>query len=187
MTDDWNDARVLVEVFRSLRRRSCDERALVLTAVGIESAVTFAGAGFILWVSEPDAPRALQHLTLYETENRPRPPPPPPPRLYPNAWTGCIFYVICLMTVAYAISGGLIRLDAFDTADLHSANVRSGQWWRAWTALTLHLDGAHLAANLGAGVWFGYLAGRQLGVGSAWLLIVTGAAIENLYVLSLFF
>jgi rhomboid protease GluP len=181
MADEVNDAPILVEVFRSLRRRSCDERALVLTAVGIESAVTFAGAGFILWVSEPDAPRALHHLRLYETENRPRPPPPPPPRLYPDAWVGCLCYVLCLMAVAYAISGGHIRLDAFDTADLHAAKVRGGQLWRAWTALTLHLDGAHLAANLCAGVWFGYLAGRQLGVGSAWLLIVTGAALANLF------
>ncbi|MGH8322802.1 MAG: rhomboid family intramembrane serine protease, partial [Steroidobacteraceae bacterium] len=56
-----------------------------------------------------------------------------------------------------------------------------GQWWRAWTALTLHLDGAHLAANLGAGVWFGYLAARQIGAGSAWFLVVTGAALANLF------
>lgn len=152
----------------------------MLTAVGIESAVTFAGARFILWVSEADAPRALVQLRQYETENRPAPPPPPPPRLYPNAWVGCFVYVLCLMCVAYAISGGLVRLDAFDAGDLHAASVRSGQLWRAWTALTLHVDGAHLAANLGAGVWFGYLAARQVGVGSAWFLIVNGAALANL-------
>jgi len=58
--------------------------------------------------------------------------------------------------------------------------VQAGQWWRAWTALTLHLDGPHLAANLAAGVWFGYLAARQLGAGTAWLLIVTAAAGANL-------
>ena len=52
MTDEANDAPILVEVFRSLRRRSCDERALVLVAVGIESAVTFAGAGFTLVISQ---------------------------------------------------------------------------------------------------------------------------------------
>jgi rhomboid protease GluP len=171
---------ILVEVFRSLRRRPSDERAFVLAAVGIQSAVTFAGARFILWVSEADAPQALAHLRQYETENRPRPPPPPPPRQYPYAWIGCTGYVLCLMGVAYLISAGLVRLDAFDTGDLHAASVRSGQLWRAWTALTLHIDGAHLAANLGAGVWFGYLAGRQIGVGSAWFLIVSGAALANL-------
>jgi rhomboid protease GluP len=173
-------ADLLVEVFRSLRRRPCDERALVLTAVGIESVITNAGARFILWVNEPDALKALAHLRQYDTENVPAPPPPPPPRLYPNAWVGVVFYVACLMGVAYAISGGHIRLDAFDAADLHAQNVRNGQLWRAWTALTLHLDGPHLAANLASGVWFGYLAARQIGVGSAWFLIVTGAAIANL-------
>jgi rhomboid protease GluP len=177
VTDEPN----LVEVYRSLRRRPCEERALVLTAVGIESMVTFAGAGFILWVSEPEAPKALAHLRQYESENRPAPPPPPPPRLYPNAWVGCLGYVFCLMGVAYALSAGLVRLDAFDVGDLHAAAVQSGQLWRAWTALTLHVDGAHLAANLGAGVWFGYLAGRQMGVGSAWFLIVSGAALANLF------
>jgi membrane associated rhomboid family serine protease len=171
---------ILVEVFRSLRRRPSDERAFVLAAVGIQSTVTFAGARFILWVSEADAPQALAHLRQYETENRPRPPPPPPPRQYPDAWVGCVGYVLCLMGVAYLISAGLVRLDAIDTGDLHAASVRSGQLWRAWTALTLHVDGAHLAANLGAGVWFGYLAGRQIGVGSAWFLIVCGAALANL-------
>ena len=180
MDHELEDAPVLVEVFRSLRRRPSDERAFVLAAVGIQSVVTFAGARFILWVSEVDGPRALTHLRQYESENRPPPPPPPPPRLYPNAWVGCIAYVFCLMGVAYVISAGLVRLDAFDTGDLHAASVRSGQLWRAWTALTLHVDGAHLAANLGAGVWFGYLAARQIGVGSAWFLIVTGAALANL-------
>ena len=180
MDGQLEEAPVLVEVFRSLRRRPSDERAFVLAAVGIQSVVTFAGARFILWVSEADGPRALTHLRQYESENRPPPPPPPPPRLYANAWIGCIAYVFCLMGVAYVISAGLVRLDAFDTGDLHAASVRNGQLWRAWTALTLHVDGAHLAANLGAGVWFGYLAARQIGVGSAWFLIVTGAAIANL-------
>ena len=58
--------------------------------------------------------------------------------------------------------------------------VQSGEWWRAWTALTLHLDFAHLAANLGAGLWFGYLAGRQLGPGNAWLLAAVGGGAANL-------
>ena len=88
-------------------------------------------------------------------------------------------YVLCLMGVAYLISAGLLRLDAFDTADMRAAAVRGGEWWRAWTALTLHVDGAHLAANLAAGVWFGYLAARQIGVGSAWFLIVSGAALPT--------
>lgn len=170
----------LVEVFSSRRRRPCEERVFVLSAVGIQSEVTNAGARFIVWVSELDAAQAQAHLRQYELENRPRPPPPPPPRLYPDAWVGCVFYSLCLATVAYALSAGLVRLDAFDVGDLHAASVRAGQYWRAWTALTLHVDLVHLAANLSAGVWFGYLAGRQMGVGNAWFFIVNGAAFANL-------
>jgi rhomboid protease GluP len=81
--------------------------------------------------------------------------------------------------VAHAIGNGLVRLDAFDLGELNAARVQSGQWWRAWTALTLHLDVGHLVANLGAGVWFGYLVARELGSGSSWFLIVNGAALAN--------
>ncbi len=101
-------------------------------------------------------------------------------RLHPYAWIGCVGYVAVLVAVAVLNSSGAWRLDAFDTGELDAARVQSGQWWRAWTALTLHVDGPHLAGNLVAGVWFGYFAARQLGVGTAWLLIVIGAGLANL-------
>jgi rhomboid protease GluP len=176
------DGAELTTVFRSRRRRACDERLLVLTAVGIEGVVSPAAdwSEFLLQVDAADATQAARHLSQYEAENRAPPPPPPPPRLYPHAWIGCAAYVIVLVGVAWVLSNGLVRLDAFDQGVLDAARVQAGEWWRAWTALTLHLDGPHLAANLGAGVWFGYLAGRQMGVGTAWLLTVTGAALANL-------
>jgi rhomboid protease GluP len=170
----------LTTVFRSPRRRDCEERLLVLTAVGVEGVVVRAQDEFLLQVAAADAGYAGRHLLQYEAENRPPPPPPPPPRLYGYAWVGCAAYVLVLLGVAFALSNGLVRLDAFDLGELDAARVQAGQWWRAWTALTLHLDGPHLAANLAAGVWFGYLAARQMGSGTAWLLTVTGAAAANL-------
>ena len=169
-----------VEIFRSFWRRDCEDRAFMLGAVGIATAIVVREDHFILEVAEPDAHRALGQLTQYEAENRPPQPAPPAPPLHRNAWAGCLGYAAWLLGVAYAISNGLVRLDAFHTGELDAARVQAGQWWRAWTALTLHLSGPHLAANLGAGLWFGYLAGRQLGVGVAWLLIVAGGGIANL-------
>jgi rhomboid protease GluP len=173
------DTAALVTVFRSPRRRDCEERLLVLTAVGIPGQLAFDGQ-CLIEVAAADAASAQAHLRQYERENPPAPPPPPAPRLHPHAWIGCVLYVGVLMGVAYAVAGGLVRLDAFDLGELDAARVQGGQWWRAWTALTLHLDGPHLAANLLAGVWFGYLAARQLGGGLAWFLIVSGAALANL-------
>jgi rhomboid protease GluP len=169
-----------VEVYRSARRQDCQDRAFMLGAVGIGASIELRGGQFVLDVPEPDALRALSHLRQYELENRPPPPAPPAPPLHANAWVGCVGYAAWLIGVAYVISNGLVRLDAFQTGELHAARVQSGQWWRAWTALTLHVSGLHLTANLVAGIWFGYLAGRQLGAGIAWLLIVTGGGIANL-------
>ena len=171
---------VAIEVFRAARRRDCDERAFVLAAIGISSSIHFDGLKFVLEVEAAEAARAATQLAQYEIERRPLPPPPPPPPSYPYAWVGCIVYVVTLVAVGLMVSNGLWRLDAFDAGALNAGQVQAGQWWRAWTALTLHLDGAHLAANLAAGVWFCYLAAAQIGSGSAWLLIVTGAAGANL-------
>lgn len=168
-----------VEVYRSRRRAGCDERAFVLAAVGIAGRVIAYDGQFLLQVSEVDVSRATAQLNQYEAENRPRP-PVPAVRRYAHAWVGCLVYAIWLFGVAYMISNGLVRLDAFARGDLYGAGVQSGQWWRAWTALTLHLSGAHLAGNLIAGMWFGYLAAGQLGVGTAWLLIVVGGGLANL-------
>jgi membrane associated rhomboid family serine protease len=171
-------------IYRSSLRPRCEERALVLTALGIASAVRFDGLEFALCVQAPDALAAQYQLQLYEAESRTEKPVAhdraPPSPSYPHAWIGCLLYVAVLVAIGYAVAHGVGPLDAFERGELDAGRVQSGQWWRAWTALTLHLDAAHLAGNLGAGVWFGYLAARQLGSGTAWLLIVTGAACANL-------
>jgi rhomboid protease GluP len=169
-----------VEIFRSARVPECNERAFMLYAVGIASAIARDSSGCVLLVEAGDTAAALEHIRQYEIErlNKP-PPPPPPPRLHPYGWTGSLLYALLLAGVAFAISNGLWRLDAFDVGELDAGLVQKGQWWRVWTALTLHLDGPHLAANTLAGIWFGYLASRLMGAGNAWLLVVLGAGLAN--------
>jgi rhomboid protease GluP len=169
-----------IAVFRASSRRPCEERALVLAAVGISCGIGFDALGYFIEVDEGEGDRARDQLAHYEMERRPKPLPPPPPPTLPNAWVGCLLYVITLVVIGLLISNGMWRLDAFDRGELNAASVQHGQWWRAWTALTLHLDGEHLIANLAAGVWFGYLAAGQIGSGLTWFLIVSGAAAANL-------
>jgi len=170
-----------IEIYRSPSRGSCEERAFVLTAVGVPHELSQSPEGFCLWVGLADLEQARDQLLLYQQESR-RPPPPAPvvaPPLYQHAWVGSALYVLVLLGVAVVVSSGWGRLDAFDAGELNAGLVRQGQWWRAWTALTLHLDPAHIAANIAAGAWFGYLAGRLLGPGTAWALVVLGAGIAN--------
>jgi rhomboid protease GluP len=166
-------------VYRSLHRAACEERALMLMALGIASSVEHDGTFWRVLVDPGDALRALAQIHQYRLENIPTPAPPPLPPLHEHAAVGAVVYVLVLLPVAYAISSGWWRADAFELGALDGERVQAGEWWRVWTALTLHLSADHLFANLGAGVWFGYLAARQLGSGMAWLLIVTGAALAN--------
>jgi len=187
--DDTDDGReggdggAVVAVYQSAHRTECNERAFMLGAVGISSTVGFDGSEFLLVVGVTDEAAARGQLQSYETERRAVriPVAHAPPHLYPGAWIGCVIYVAVLYGVALGVSKGWWRPDAFKRGELDGALVQGGQWWRAWTALTLHWDGPHLVANLGAGVWFGYLAARQLGAGTAWFLTVAGAAAANYF------
>jgi len=153
----------------------------MLAAVGVPSAIEFDRDGYKLLVEAEHEAGARSHLQAYELERRaPRPPRPIAVPALPYAWVGSLCYALVLIGIALAVDNGWWRLDAFDLGQLDAAQVQHGQWWRGWTALTLHLDGPHLAANLGAGIWFGYLAAAVIGSGTAWLLAVNGAALANL-------
>ncbi|HTY94607.1 MAG TPA: rhomboid family intramembrane serine protease [Steroidobacteraceae bacterium] len=170
-----------IEVYRSPDRASCAERAFVLTAVGVAHEMSQSSGGFSLWVAPANLEQARSQLLHYQQESRrrPSPAPPAPAPLFERAWVGSAAYALVLLGVAGVISAGWGRLDAFEAGELDAGLVHQGQWWRAWTALTLHLDAAHIAANLAAGAWFGYLAGRLLGPGTAWALVVLGAGAAN--------
>jgi rhomboid protease GluP len=171
-----------VEVFRSLTREACDDRAFMLSAVNIPSEIVASVAGYSVYVAHPQGALAAHHLWQYEQEMRRRQlaaiPAPPSPQ-HPDAWVGTVFYVVLLVLIALVVVKGWGRADLFTLGELDSARVQQGQWWRALTALTLHLDIAHLVSNLGAGAAFGYLASRQIGAGTAWLLIVLAAGSSN--------
>jgi len=55
-------------VFRSARRGACDERALVLVAVGIACEIQFDEHGYALLVEGTEREAALQQLWLYEQD-----------------------------------------------------------------------------------------------------------------------
>jgi membrane associated rhomboid family serine protease len=172
-----------IEVYRSVRSSDCSERAFMLNAVGIASDTRHDAPWYVLVVDAAQNAQAREQLVLYEREERERrrlPAAAPSVPARPHAWIGCVLYAAVVIIIGLSVANGLWRPDAFDAGTLDAARVQAGQWWRVLTALTLHLDGEHLAANLLVGIWFGYLAGRQQGPGHAWFLVLNGAAIANL-------
>ena len=181
MTDPGGTDRFdLVEVYQDLSRPKCEERVLVLQAVGIGSQLVFAGGRWHLFVAAAEEAHARLQIERYERENPPRPKPAAHPVLQPHAGIGALAYALTLLLVGYLAGIGANDADWFDAGALDAGAVQSGELWRTVTALTLHLDVAHLIANLGFGMLFGYFAGQLLGPGVAWASILGAATLANL-------
>ncbi len=57
--------------------------------------------------------------------------------------------------------------------------IRSGQWWRCFTALTLHGDSDHLFSNLSLAIFAFAIVYGRLGVGFGLLGTIIGGALGN--------
>jgi membrane associated rhomboid family serine protease len=152
----------------------------VLHAVGIGSQVAFTGRHWSLFVDAADTPAAATHLVRYEHENPPRRRFIRPEGTHAWAWVGAACYVAALLGVAYLAGHRAFAANWLSAGVVDTAAVRSGEWWRAVTALTLHFDVAHLLANLGFGAAFLWLASQLLGPGVALGAVVASASLANL-------
>jgi membrane associated rhomboid family serine protease len=170
----------VVEVFRSFWRNACEERGFVLHAVGIDSQVLWLGRAWALLVPAHSYAEALAQLEVYERENPPRRRAAPAEPLHGAAWTGSLAYAAIILLVGYLAGTFAFGRDWLGAGALVAGPTRAGEWWRAVTALTLHLDVGHLLANLGFGTVFGLLAGQLLGTGVAWATVLAAAGTANL-------
>jgi membrane associated rhomboid family serine protease len=165
-----------VVVFRG-SKLLCREFSLVLEARGVEHEVREIEGSWILSVPPPLVQRAYDEINRYSAERNP--PRSTPSRIepFPGAAMGATGYVVILLVVAYCAGIGLFGADWLSLGALDAAAGR--QWWRALTALTLHLDQEHLMGNLLFGAVAGIAAGRLLGPGVAWASILGAGALAN--------
>ena len=170
----------VAEVFRSAWRNECEERGFVLHAVGISSQMIWLGRVWALVVPVTDHAAALSHLERYVRENPPRRARAVPDPLHDGAWLGSLAYAAVMLAVGYLAGSLALGADWLEAGALRAGPTRSGELWRAITALTLHLDVGHLLANLGFGTVFGLLAGQLLGPGVAWASVLAAAGAANL-------
>jgi membrane associated rhomboid family serine protease len=173
---DAATARPLAVVFRG-PKALCREFSLVLEAKAIEHEMVEGGGAWALTVAPPVLHAAYDEISRYAAERS-------VPRSIPNliepftgATAGALGYVIILLLAAYCAGIGLFGADWMSLGDLDAGAAR--EWWRAVTALTLHLDQEHLLGNLLFGVFAGIAAGRLLGPGVAWASILGAGALAN--------
>lgn len=68
----------------------------------------------------------------------------------------------------------------FQTGRFVATDVMKGEWWRLFTALTLHVDDAHLLSNLAGLAVFVGVVSYFAGPGLSWLLVCLAAGLGNL-------
>lgn len=167
-----------VVVFRSRARERCQEMWAVLDAAGIHGAIVQRYGRCQLVVSEDDARRAARELDDYRNEGSLRRPEPELKTLG-GGREGIFVYASVLIAVAGMSHRHLLGLDWFAAGRAQAGLMLEGQWWRAVTALTLHVDAQHLLGNLVFGSVLGFLVAQRLGGGVAWLAILVGGAFGN--------
>jgi rhomboid protease GluP len=174
--DDTSTA--TVEVFRG-SQAACFEFGLVLDAKGLRYERVDRDDTSLLLVAPGIAEIAGEELSRYAAERSERPEPPEPVDTSAGSGVGAVLYAFVLILLAYCAGLKLFDLDWLDVGSLRSGAGAGYEWWRAVTALTLHLDQEHLLSNLGFGIGVGILAGRMFGPGVAWLGILLAGTLAN--------
>jgi len=154
------------------------EYSLVLEARAIEHQVLESDDVWLLTVIPSLQASALEELTRYSSE---RSSPRPRSRftvMFKGSGVGAAAYTLILLLTAFCAGRELFGKDWY-AAGAIDAGARRSEWWRAITALTLHVDPAHLVSNLFFGMLVGAAASRLLGPGVAWFAAVFAAACGN--------
>jgi membrane associated rhomboid family serine protease len=152
--------------------------ALVLAAMEID----WIEDGSCLLVPEPVAETARGQLQAYEEENRNWPPPPawlerekePLPRPPTLVMIGMLF-LFFQITGPWDAASPWFANGAIDSRQI----LAHGEWWRLFTALTLHADANHLLGNVLIGGFIVHLLCRTIGYGTAWLLLLLTGGLGN--------
>jgi membrane associated rhomboid family serine protease len=155
----------------------CREFSLVLAAKNIEYEMHELEDVWLLSVPQPLLRQAYEEINRYSIERGVPRSTTEVADAHPGAVGGAIAYVAILLITAYCAGRGMFGADWLSIGDL-DAGTRH-EWWRAVTALTLHLDQEHLLGNLLFGAAAGIAVGRLLGPGLAWASILGSAVLAN--------
>ncbi len=147
--------------------------------MGVSSSIAPEGKVITLYVAHEDAARANDELTAYDSENRKHLPGRGRGRpAFPRIEVVMIYWAVLLFFFA-AARREAFSLDWVSEGAAQAGLMLEGEWWRAVTALCLHISAAHLLGNLVFGTVFFLLLAQVTGAGVAWLSMIAAGAAGN--------
>ena len=180
MPDEHDDAEASApraEVGRFPRLKAARERGLVVAAMDLPYWIEREDGAWVLFVEENARGQAAAALAEFEAEEQARVHvQKPEPLVIPKL---ALALTLVAMVIFYRMQTGanpvlIERGVAVDARILH------GEWWRCFTALTLHGSVEHLVSNLGLAVFAFAFAFSRFGAGAGLLGTVLGGAMGNL-------
>jgi rhomboid protease GluP len=156
----------------------------VLDALGIVNQVDAQDGRFVLWVAEHQRERAEAALRAQDAEARERAVAVVPAPL-DHGRSGAGVAMVIVLAAFYYVAGSREAGDHggwFARGAARAEAIVHGQWYRAFTALTLHADPLHILTNAIATLIFVTALGRWLGGGLALLLTLLAGGLGNLVV-----
>jgi rhomboid protease GluP len=165
-------------VFRG-SQSACRESGLVLEAKSVPYDLVELDGSWALLVTSVTAQIARDELARYAAERSVVREAAATVIPFAGAGIGAAIYGVVLLLTGYCAGTQMFGVDWLATGALDARAGGGGEWWRAVTALTLHLDQAHLLSNLLFGIGVGILAGRVFGPGVAWASILGAGALSN--------
>ncbi len=179
MTDDPPSDIPLVEVGRYPRLSVAKERALVVSAMELPHWIVREGGEFVLRVEPAAVEEVARELEKFEAEQAQRAAHVAEEPL-PKVETLSLYVAVWFLSACW-LAQNLMPPAWQDAGEAVSVAIaRDRQWWRALTALTLHGDLSHVAANIASGLLFSAFALPHFGTGLTWLLIVLSGFLGNM-------
>ena len=167
-------------------RRQALDWSLVLASQGIDTWLEQAedAPRWALVVEARDYERATAAIRQYRLENRGWPWRHKLPLTETWFHWGSVVWAAYLISVFWINTRNGACLESVGALDKEA--VLGGQWWRLFTAVSLHAGGAHLAANLTFGFLLLGLAMARYGAGAGLLAAFLGGAGGNVAALLLY-
>ena len=167
----------LADVGRYRRLKAARERGLVVAAMELPHWIVREDGAWLLRVEENDRERVTAALAEFEEEERTRPRVlKSEPLVIPKF---ALVLTLAAMAIFYRmqINAPLPLIERGVAAD---ARILHGEWWRIFTALTLHGGIEHLLSNLGLAVFAFAFVFSRFGTGVGLLGTVLGGGLGNL-------